>query len=52
MGNSLVIDLRHFLNEDGSLAEMPRSTLRLLNYFGKGGYKSEKGCSYYWHSMS
>jgi hypothetical protein len=34
MGNSLVIDLRHFLNEDGSLAEMPRSTLRLLNYFG------------------
>jgi hypothetical protein len=35
MGNSWVTDLRHFLNEDGSVAEMPRSTLKLANYFGR-----------------
>jgi len=35
MGNSWVIDLRHFLNEDGALAEMPRPVSRLANYFGR-----------------
>lgn len=30
-----VVDLRHFLREDGSLAEMPRPAVRLATYFGQ-----------------
>ncbi len=35
MGNSWVVDLRHFLTDDGSLAEMPRPAMRLATYFGR-----------------
>jgi len=35
MGNTWITDLRHFLNDEGSLADMPRQALQLANYFGR-----------------
>jgi hypothetical protein len=34
MGNAWITDLRHFLNEDGSLANMPNRARTLAEYFG------------------
>ena len=34
MGNTWVTDLRHFLNSDGSILQLPRPAARLANYFG------------------
>ena len=35
MGNTWVTDLWHFLNDDGSLADMPRPAFNLATYFGR-----------------
>jgi hypothetical protein len=33
MGNTWVVDLRHYLNEAGAFAEMPSPARRLAEYF-------------------
>jgi hypothetical protein len=35
MGNAWITDLRHFVNEDGSLATMPNRARALAEYFGR-----------------
>ncbi len=36
MGNTWITDIRHFLDDDGSLvAGMPKQALKLANYFGR-----------------
>jgi len=35
MGNTWITDLRHFLNEEGSLEDMPIPAFKLATYFGK-----------------
>ena len=35
MGNAWITDLRHFVNEDGSLANMPNRARALAEYFGR-----------------
>ena len=35
MGNTWITDLRHFLDDDGSLADMPRPACRLTKYLGQ-----------------
>jgi len=34
MGNTWVTDMRHFLDDDGSLADMPNRPMNLALYFG------------------
>jgi hypothetical protein len=34
MGNAWITDLRHFLNDDGSRADMSNRARRLIDYFG------------------
>ena len=34
MGNAWITDLQHFLTEDGSRADMPNRTRRLVDYLG------------------
>ena len=35
MGNTWITDLRHFLDDDGSLADMASPAHKIANYFGR-----------------
>jgi len=35
MGNAWVTDLQHFLDEDGSMEDMPKRARKLAEYFGR-----------------
>ncbi len=35
MGNTWITDLRHFLNDDGSLVGIPKPALNFANYLGR-----------------
>jgi hypothetical protein len=35
MGNAWITDLRHFLNEEGSLEEMPKPAFKLASHLGR-----------------
>jgi hypothetical protein len=35
MDNTWITDVRHFLKDDGTLADMPKQALKLTNYFGR-----------------
>lgn len=35
MGNTWITDIRHFLNDDGSISDMPNQARKLADYFGR-----------------